>query len=75
MIKGAGTTRNGQPLLIIGLSEINVTRLMAGEPILFETGHLGLPPLHVLILGGRTEETIAADMRQHLRVDISVTME
>lgn len=62
MIKAAGK-HGDQPLLIIGLSGENVTRLMAGEPIQFDTTGMGLPGMSVVILGGRTEQAILADLR------------
>lgn len=65
MIK-AGGTYEGDPLLILGLSAENYTRMLAGEPILLETGELGLPSMRVLLIGGRTEEAIAATLREHL---------
>ena len=59
MIKAAAWNDNG-PILILGLSGENMTRLMAGEPIALETQqlHPALPPLKICILGGRTEEDI-----------------
>lgn len=63
MIKGLGS-RHGKPVLIIGLSGENLTRLMAREPILMDAADLGLPPLQILIVAGRTEEDIAADLGQ-----------
>lgn len=64
MIKAAGVS-NGKPLLILGLSGETVTRLMAGEPILLDTAPLGLPDMSVVIVGGRTEQTILDDLRAH----------
>ncbi|RCG19075.1 hypothetical protein DQ384_37995 [Sphaerisporangium album] len=64
MIKASGTTTDGAPLVIIGLSGENMTRLMADEPITFNLTELGLPDVRVLIVGGRTEETIAAKLGQ-----------
>jgi hypothetical protein len=46
-------------MLVIGLSGENVTRLMAGEPIMFDAGALGLPPMSVLVVGGPTCATIS----------------
>ena len=63
MIKAAGMA-GGLPLVIIGLSGENMTRLMADEPIQFDLAELGLPPTIVLIVGGRTEDDIAADLRR-----------
>lgn len=58
MIKASGTTQGGRPLLVIGLSAENVTRLLDDQPITFDTDALGLPGMQVLILGGRTEDDI-----------------
>lgn len=57
MIKAVGQIE-GQPMLLLGLSGENVTRLMADEPIKFNLTELGLPPMVVVIVGGRTEESI-----------------
>lgn len=59
MIKGRGETKTGEPLLLIGLSHENLSRLVADEPILFDTGPLGLPPMKVAIMAGKTEAEIA----------------
>lgn len=58
MIKAAGTTATGAPLVILGLSGENMTRLMANEPIMFDLAELGLPRTVVTIVGGRTEDDI-----------------
>lgn len=65
MIKARGVDKGGNPLVILGLSGENFTRLMAKEPILFDLSELGLPATTVLIVGGRTEDDITADLRQH----------
>jgi hypothetical protein len=72
VIKAAGMLA-GQPLLILGLSGENMTMLMAGEPILLDTAALGLPPMRVMVLGGRTEDAIADEIRQHFTVNDEVT--
>ncbi len=65
MIKAVGATGDGQPLLVLGLSGENMTRLMAKEPIVLDLDTLGLPGVRVLIVGGRTEDDILADLRAH----------
>jgi hypothetical protein len=65
MIKAAGKTGLGLPLLLLGLSGENVTRLAAGEPILIRSGDmsaLGLPPMEIVIHYGRTEAAIIEEM-------------
>lgn len=61
MIKANARDDKG-PLAIFGLSGEDMTRLMAGEPIVFDLAELGFSPLLITILGGRTEHDIAADL-------------
>ncbi len=63
MIKATGRTGDGTPLVVLGLSGENVTRLMADEPIHLNLADLGLPAIEVLIVGGRTEESIVTDLQ------------
>lgn len=65
MIKAAGQTGDGKPLVILGLSGENMTRLMAHEPIRFDLAELGLPSTVVVIVGGRTENDIADELVEH----------
>jgi hypothetical protein len=61
VIKAAGTTGFGAPLLFLGLSGENITRLAAGDPIRVtvpQMQQLGLPPMEVIIHYGRTEQDI-----------------
>jgi hypothetical protein len=69
MIKGRGQTKSGEPLLLIGLSHENLSRLVADEPIVFDTGPLGLPAMKVAIMAGKTEAEIA----EHFHVGMTVT--
>jgi hypothetical protein len=64
VIKAMGRAGDGSPLLLIGLSGENVTRLMADEPIRFDLADLDLPSMKVIIVGGRTEDSIVADLRR-----------
>jgi hypothetical protein len=63
MIK-ALTSIAGRPVVVLGLSDENWHRLRTGgdeglgQPIRFNLRELGLPPLTVVILGGRTEDSI-----------------
>ncbi len=59
MIKALTYDATGQPVLVLGLSGENMTRLMADEPILIDVAGIGLPPLRIAIIGGRTETGIA----------------
>ena len=70
MIKARTFDPDGHPVVFFGLSGENVTRLMAGEPILFNLAELDLPPMKVIIAYGRTEQAIKNDLEQHLRVMI-----
>lgn len=62
MIKALLREPTGAPVIVLGLSGENMTRLLADEPIVVQLADLGLPPGKILIMGGRTEEVIAADL-------------
>jgi hypothetical protein len=68
MIKARTSTALGEPLLFLGLSGENVTRLIAGEPIRItsaQMAELGLPPIVVVLHYGKTEAAILAEVREH----------
>lgn len=68
MIKLASKTALGEPLLFLGVSGENVTRLVAGGPIRVTSAALtalGLPPMVVVIHYGKTEQDILDEMRSH----------
>lgn len=65
MIKASGRAGD-KPLVIIGLSGENMTRLMADEPIQFDLAELGLPSTIVVIVGGRTEDAITDRLHESL---------
>lgn len=65
MLKASGRSGDGRPLVILGLSGENMTRLMADEPIEFDLADLGLPSTQVVIVGGRTEDDVAEQLRAH----------
>jgi hypothetical protein len=61
MIKGRMHTKDGKPILFLGLSYENLDRLRAGDPIFVrpeESARHLLPEMGVVIHGGETEETI-----------------
>lgn len=67
MIKAAGRTGAGSPLVLLGLSGENITRLVAGEPIRITAADmqaLGLPPVEIVLHFGKTESAILAELRQ-----------
>lgn len=55
-------TRDGKPILIFGLSELNVQKLKENKPISFDLDVLGLEGT-VIILYGETEESITQDLK------------
>jgi hypothetical protein len=68
MIKAAGRTGLGVPLLVLGLDGENVTRIAAGEPIRItaaQMAELGLPQAEIVILYGRTEADILDTIEGH----------
>lgn len=45
-------------LVILGLSDENMKRLAAGQPIKINLKDLDLPDIEIVIFNGRTEETM-----------------
>lgn len=64
MIKALLRESTGVPVVVLGLSGENMARLMADEPIVVQVAELGLKPMKILIVGGRTEEAIAAKLAE-----------
>ncbi|MFF9310113.1 hypothetical protein ACF1BS_04295 [Streptomyces sp. NPDC014748] len=62
MIKALLRETAGTAVVVLGLSGENMARLMADEPIVVQLADLGLPPMKILIMGGRTESDIAATL-------------
>lgn len=61
MIKAAGKAGDGKRLLLLGLSDENVKRLKADQPILIKAedlAELGFQDMHIAIVYGSTEEEI-----------------
>jgi hypothetical protein len=69
MIKAIGMV-DGRPLLALGLTHDNLHRLSTGgeeglgEPMYFNLGELGLPPLRVVILAGEDDEALLATLKR-----------
>lgn len=64
MIKARGRTPLGTDLVLLGLSGENVARLAADEPIRLNLSELGLPAIEVVIVYGKTEDSIKARLEQ-----------
>lgn len=69
MIKATATTPTG-PIVILGLTGENITRLAAGEPILITGSELsaitnGAITAPIAIVYGRDNDAIRADLDQH----------
>lgn len=56
MVKVKSSTQDGKDIMILGLSDINMSRLAKGEPIRFNASTMGLPEMEIIIFNGRTEE-------------------
>lgn len=64
MIKAVLRESTGAPVVVLGLSGENMARLMANEPIVVQVADLGLKPMKILLMGGKDEETIAAQLTE-----------
>jgi hypothetical protein len=65
VIKAVASGADGAPVVFLGLSRENCTRLLANQPIPVRLRelHPDLPDLTVMLLGGETEDDIAEDLR------------
>lgn len=71
MLKAAGRTGDGRPLLVLGLSKENMTRLAADDPMVLDTAPLGLPSMQIVIVYGATEDTIIDRLHNAKLLDLS----
>jgi hypothetical protein len=67
MVKAKATLADGRTLLVLGISEANVERLKAGDPIYFDAAQLriapGEPLGHVTVFYGKDEAELARTIR------------
>jgi hypothetical protein len=61
------TETEGLPVLLVGLSGENVTRLAAGEPIVVDLAEMGLEPYKIVLMYGATDADIVTEVRETLR--------
>lgn len=75
MLKMRTKLSDGRELLILGLSQVNLDRLKADQPIAFHGDTVGLPGLEIMIFAGETEQSMARDLAEFVgpntRVSIS----
>lgn len=67
MIKATGQDGEGNPLLILGVTRENVTRMIAGKPIRVTAAEMvtmGLAPVELIIHYGPTEKAIMQELRR-----------
>ena len=64
MIKARGRTGDGRPLVVLGLSEENLLRLMRDEPISFDLDEIEMGPGQMVIVGGISEDVILRRLRR-----------
>jgi hypothetical protein len=60
---------------LFGITKENVTRLMAGEPIVVKLNEHGLqgPAISIVICYGETEEALALELREFIGPQTTVT--
>lgn len=77
MIKGKLETKDGRDVLFLGLSQENLSRLVADEPMRIqgaELASIGLPAVDVVIMYGTTEAAIVEQLRAHGMIDDTATV-
>lgn len=63
MVKMTATTGDGRTIVIVGMSQANVDRIKAGEPLVWELKDVGIPSVIVTVMFVETEDAIAEEMR------------
>lgn len=65
MLNALGRASDGRPLIMLGLTGENITRLMAAEPILLDMhdDRFGVAPTQIMIVAARDEHILAAQLR------------
>jgi hypothetical protein len=64
VIKAASIDKDGNPVVLLGLSQANLAHMAEGMPIRLNLSELGLPPTWVLITTGKDEDAILGDLRR-----------
>jgi hypothetical protein len=70
MIKAVGEVRDAagtRPALFLCPDRVNIDRLMAGDPIVFETAPMRLPSMRVILMYGADPDAIRARMAPMMR--------
>lgn len=67
MVKAIYKRKDGKPVLLMGLSDVNIEKLREGKPIVFDLEPLGLEG-SVAIMHGKTEEDIAEELSKHFKL-------
>jgi hypothetical protein len=67
MIKAKLTGPDGRPIVLLGLSELNVGELRKRKPIMVDLGPFGIEG-QVVVMWGETEEAIAQELAQHFKL-------
>lgn len=75
MVKFKASGKNGRPLFGLGLTEQNLARLVAGDPIHIHGEQMGFGAQDLMIFFGKDEETIQKDLAEFIGADTDVLEE
>lgn len=65
----------GDGIVLLGLSRMNVERLLADMPIHFDGSEVGLPGIRFIICGGETEQSIEQQLRESGMISTSTVID
>lgn len=68
MIKLRLRRENGEPFVVLGLSEMNLKKLREGFPIAFPLTEIGCGLGELMIMGGETEATIMREVERNIGI-------
>ena len=64
MIKATAGSEDGRKFVLLGLSDMNLTKLREGKPIHVGSAELGIAH-DIIIFWGATEDAMAAELTKH----------
>ena len=70
MVKLGAKNNDGKPVVILGLSELNITHLKEGKPILIDLLPFGMDG-QAVITYGKTEEVITQELSKVFNLPLS----
>lgn len=73
MIKMSADTKDNRKLVMLGLSFINITKLLEGQPIRVRGNDVNVPGIDIVLFAGEDEDTMKTELASLIGPDTIVT--